>query len=75
MLVDVVNSRNQNDINLKVEISAAVNREVKRGKQNNIIHIFFQNQVLPIEECMEESKRKEVSNLNRKMNRVEDSML
>ena len=31
--------------------------------------------MLSIEECMEESKRKEVSNLNRKMNRVEDSML
>ena len=40
VLVDVVNSRNQNDINLKVEISAAVNREVKGGKQNNIIHNF-----------------------------------
>ena len=40
VLVDVVNAGKQNDINLKVEISVAVNREVERGKQHNIIHNF-----------------------------------
>ena len=40
VLVDVVNEGKQNDINLKVEISGAVNRQVKGGKQNDIIQKF-----------------------------------
>ena len=40
VLVDVVNEGKQNDINLKVEISGAVNRQVKGGKQNDIIQIL-----------------------------------
>ena len=40
VLVDVVNAGKQNDINLKVEISGALNRQVKPGKQNNIIQKF-----------------------------------
>ena len=66
VLVDVVNEGKQNDINLKVEISGAVNRQVKGGKQNDIIQ-KFKNQLLSIEECMEESKRKELSSLKSKM--------
>ena len=40
VLVDVVNEGKQNDINLKVEISGAVNRQVKGGKQHDIIQQF-----------------------------------
>ena len=37
VLVDVVNEGKQNDINLKVEKSGAVNRQVKGGQHNDII--------------------------------------
>ena len=37
VLADVVNEGKQNDIILEVEQSGAVNREVKGGKQNDII--------------------------------------
>ena len=66
VLVDVVNEGKQNDINLKVEKSGAVNRQMKGGKQNDIIQ-NLKNRLLSIEECMEESKRKELSNLKSKM--------
>ena len=73
MLADVVNERKPHDINLKVEKSGAVDREMKGGKQNDIIQ-KFQNQLLSIEKCMEESKRKELSNLKSKILLIEDSM-